>query len=254
MPGDDLYRDPTLYDLEYQGQVEDVIYYARVGARAGGPVLELGCGTGRITLPMARAGAQITALDNAPPMLDRLRDRLARESASVRDRVEVVQGDFRQLRQPARHALVLLPFNTIHHCQSHHEVLDLLDGVRRALRPGGRLVLDCYLPDPSLYARDPELRYEERIVVHPQTGESMKTWESGSYDPLSQIHEVRYIYRRASGEERTIRLRLRMFYPQELRALFDWAQFRIVHESEDFDGTPLHGSSLKWVIVAEPRA
>ncbi|TVQ87273.1 MAG: class I SAM-dependent methyltransferase [Deltaproteobacteria bacterium] len=253
MSGDELYRDPLLYDLEYDDQVEDAVYYARIASQARGPVLELGCGTGRITLPMARAGARVTAVDQAAAMLERLSDRLVSETQDVRNRVEIVRANFLDLGFEQRFPLVVLPFNTLHHCHTHHDVLALLRGVRRALVPEGRFVLDCYLPDPSLYARDPNARYEERVFVHPHSGARLQSWEAGSYDALTQIHEVRYIYRHPEGQERTVTLRLRMFYPQELRALLDWGGFRIVHEAEDFEGRPLQAHSLKWVLVLEPR-
>lgn len=253
MHGDDLYRDPDLYDLEYASQVEDVLFYARMASAAGGEVLELGCGTGRITLPIARTGATVTALDREPAMLDALRGRLSGEPTEVQRRVRCVQGDFCALREPARYRLVLLPFNALHHCADHHQVLALLAGVRRALRPGGRLALDCYLPDPILYARDPEQRHEERTFEHPRTGEILRSWETGHYDPLRQIHQVRYIYRYPDGREREVVLNLRVFYPQELRALLDWGGFDVVSEAEDFAGTPLDGTSLKCVMVLRPR-
>lgn len=252
MTGDDLYRDPRLYDLEYADHVEDVVHYSKLAAQAQGPVLELGCGTGRLTLPIARAGARITAIDSAPTMLAGLHARLGDESLDVQRRVSVRRGDFCALAEPAMYHLVLLPFNALHHCADHRAVLSLLDGVRRALAPGGRFAMDCYLPDPALYARDPEARHEERLFVDPSTGDKLISWEMGRYDPLTQIHEVRYIYRYPSGDERTVTLRLRMFYPQELRALFDWGGFRIVAEAEDFEGSPLSATSLKLVLLLEP--
>jgi SAM-dependent methyltransferase len=252
MSGDDLYRDPALYDLEYADKVDDVVFYARLAARAGGPVLELGCGTGRLTLPMARAGATVTGIDAAEPMLRALRGRLALEDGAVRRRVTTRVGDFTRLSEPPVYALAVLPFNALHHCAHHRDLLALLDGVRRALRPGGRFVLDCYLPDPALYARDPDARYEERVFVDPVSGERLLSWETGRYDPLSQVHEVRYVYRSEPGDERVVALRLRMFYPQELRAILDWAGFRVVDEAEDFEGSPLHEASLKWVLTTEP--
>lgn len=252
MSGDDLYRDPALYDLEYADLVEDVVHYARLAARAGGPVLDLGCGTGRITLPMARTGASVTAVDDAEPMLRTLTARLAEEPPEVGRRVTVRRGDFRHLAEPRAYRLVTLPFNALHHCADHRDVLALLDGVRRALLPGGRFALDCYLPDPVLYARDPDQKYEERVFIDPTSGERLTSWEMGRYDPLAQIHEVRYVYRDVRGNERTVVLRLRMFYPQELRAILDWARFRVVSEAEDFEGSPLRATSLKWVLVLEP--
>ena len=253
MPGDDLYRDPRLYDLEYAGQADDVVFYSRLAGATAGPVLELGCGNGRITLPIARAGCEVVGLDLAQPMVDDLLEKLEEEPAQVRSRVKVRRGSFLELDMVDAFPLVILPFNALHHCETHHEVLALLDGVRRALQPGGRFVLDCYLPDPALYARDPQQRYEPRDFIDPRSGGRLQTWETGWYDALAQVHHVVYIYRDAAGNESRVQLDLRMFYPQELLALLDWGGFRVLSQHEDFRGTPLTASSLKWVGVLEPK-
>lgn len=253
MSTDDLYADPSLYDLEYADQADDVVYYARLAAMAGGPVLELGCGNGRVTLPIARTGTFVHGIDRAPDMLSDLARKVADEPDDVRRRVTWSEGNFCALPDGRRYPLVLLPFNAIHHCTHHQDVLALLAGVRRHLLPGGQLALDLYLPDPTLYARDPEARYEPRDFIDPRSGSRLRSWESGWYDTLRQIHHVRYIYRDATGVERTIGLDLRMFYPQEFRALLDWAGFDVVYEASDFDGAPVVEGALKWVLRVKAR-
>lgn len=253
MAADDLYADPSLYDLEYAHQADDVVYYCRLAARHRGPILELGCGNGRITLPLARAGHTVHGVDASADMLEDLRRKMTLEDPSVRRRIHLSRGDFRALEVAGRFPLVLLPFNALHHCTTHHDVLALLAGVRDRLTPDGRLALDLYLPDPSLYAREPGQRYEPRDFIDPRSGQSLSSWESGWYDPLRQIHHVRYIYRSGDGPERTVGIDLRMFYPQELRALLDWAGFDVVYEAEDFEGEPLAATSLKWVLVLRAR-
>ena len=248
MAPENLYHHPTLYDLEYQEQTEDVIFYVKAASQCGGPVLELGCGNGRITLPIARAGIDVTGIDQAIPMLDHLHTRLSLEPSAVAGRVRILSGDFRALSELGRFPLVILPFNALHHCANHVDVLSVLHGVRRSLAPDGRFLLDCYLPDPALYQRNPNQRYEERVFIDPRTHSPLTTWERSWYDPLEQVHHVTYIYKPQNKPETEVSLSLRMFYPQELRALLDWAGFSIVREASDFKGTPLSGASLKWVM------
>jgi SAM-dependent methyltransferase len=249
---DDHYRDPSLYDLEYEDQTSDVLFYARRCMDAPGPVLELGCGNGRITIPIARAGATVHGIDLADPMLRDLEEKLVEEPAAVRERVSFARADFRSVEGPARYALVLWPFNALHHCASHRDVLQVLRGARDALLPGGRLLMDCYLPDPVLYRRDPTGRYEERHFLDPRSGTPITSWERSSYDPMEQVHTVFYEYQHADGTETVVQLDLRMYYPQELRAVLDWGGFRIVNEAADFKGTPLTPNALKWVAELEP--
>jgi len=249
----DLYTDPSLYDLEYAHQAEDVVFYVQQARACQGPVLELGCGNGRIALPLARAGVHVHGVDRSSDMLADLARKVEGEPAPVQRHITWSQGDFAHLHVSGRYPLVLLPFNAIHHCHSHRDVLGLLRGVRERLAPDGRLILDLYLPDPSLYQREPGQRYEPRDFIDPRTGTHLRSWESGWYDPLTQIHHVRYIYRDAGGHERTVAIDMRMFYPQELRALIEWGGFVIRHQAEDFEGTELQPTSLKWVLELAPR-
>jgi SAM-dependent methyltransferase len=244
---DDPYRDPRLYDLEYQDQTEDIDHYVALARRLGGPVLELGCGTGRISLPIARAGVEVDGMDASAPMLESLRERLTAEPAAVRARVHVEEGNFVALAPRRQYPLVLLPFNALHHCMDHRELLGLLDGARRALQPGGTLALDAYLPDPALYRRDPNRTYEHCTFVDPRDGAEIASWERSWYDALRQVHHVVYAYQRPDEPVREVHLALRVYYPQELLGLFDLAGFAARRLSSDFEGSRLTGGSLKLV-------
>lgn len=249
---EDAYRLPFLYDLENAHYDEDVSFYARRAAAAG-RVLELGCGNGRLTLPMARAGASVVGVDRSAPMLASLAERAAAMDASVRARIVAREGDFTALPEFGRFPLVLLPFNAIHHARDHRDVLALFDGVRRNLTEEGCFVLDCYLPDPELYQRDPKGRYEYRDFDDPVRGERLRSWEESWYDPLAQVHHVTYAYRRPNGQVLTMKLDLRMFGHAELLGLVDLAGFDLVREWSDFAGAPVEARSVKWVLELRAR-
>ncbi|MEQ1503215.1 MAG: class I SAM-dependent methyltransferase [Myxococcota bacterium] len=256
----DPYADAVLYDLEYADHVEDLAHYVDRARTARGPVLELGCGTGRLTVPIARAGVTITGIDRAPSMLAALARRAAAEAPSVRSRITAIEADYLAedppIEPPAGSAgwgAVLWPFNALHHCPDERALGETLTRIRRRLAPNGRLCLDCYLLDRSLYDRDPNGRYEQRTFVHPATGVTLDSWEQGWWDEAAKVHHVVYVYRWPDGTERSTHLQLRMFDLPVLRALLDQAGLRLARESEDFRGTALRPSSLKWVGVAEAR-
>ncbi len=251
----DPYRDPVLYDLEYEGLNEDIPYYVELARSHDGPVMELGCGTGRITFALAAAGVHVHGLDASPAMLAGLATKLEQhpsKSGFAPIRTEV--GDFTRIEGPPRYSLILLPFNAIHHCQSHTDVLRMFRGFRAALEPGGEVALDMYLPDPTLYKRKKGQRFEERTFVDPRQGHLLKSWESGWYDDLKQVHHVQYIYQHPDKTEEIVHLRLRMYYPAEIRGLLDIAGWDITYEASDFRGRPVEHGSLKWVIRLKPRA
>jgi SAM-dependent methyltransferase len=244
----DPYRDPALYDLEYGDQHDDVAWYVGLARRHRGPVLELGCGNGRITLALARADVEVHGIDASPVMLADLERKLRAEPDRVRLRVRVREGNFLTLEGSTQHPLVVLPFNALHHCPGHAALRSLLDGVRRSLRPGGVFALDCYLPDPVLYRRDPDRLYEERRFPDPRGGELL-SWERGWWSPRDRVHHVCYVYRRADGTEEELHLRLHMYGLAELRELVHRAGFAIAWEASDFDGAPMFDGALKWVVA-----
>lgn len=248
---DPAYQHPMLYDLEYSTLTIDIQHYTTLGRRRGGPILELGVGNGRIALPLARAGVAVHGVDLSQSMLDSLAKKLALEPSVVQQRITTERADFRHLTGPQRYRTAFLPFNAIHHCTHHRDVLDLLASVDRVLLPDGRLFLDCYLPDPILHGRDPEERYGHTDFTHPVTGANIQSWERSWYDPLAQVHHVTYTYVTDGEAPVDVALHLRVFHYQEMLALLDWAGFRIAHEAGHFDGRPVSAKSTKWVLSLE---
>lgn len=251
---DDPYADAALYDLEYNGHQEDLTYYVDLSRSAKGPILELGCGTGRLTLPMAREGAHVDGIDRAPGMLEGLRLKLASESAAVQARVRFWEGDFREPGPDARasYAWVIWPFNAIHHCRGPADVLKTLLDAKARLAPGGQIALDLYLPDRELYDRDPSRTYEHRVFKDPRTGQPLHTWEQGWWDEENRMHHVVYTYKQRSGIEERAHLHLRMFEREEIHQILSEADLRITHSASDFRDTPLEKKSLKWVLRLMP--
>jgi ubiquinone/menaquinone biosynthesis C-methylase UbiE len=149
----------ALYDaVPAYGTRADVAFYLEEAERAGesSRVLELGCGTGRLTLPLAQAGHEVTGIDFSPAMLARAREKLAAEPRSVQDRVTLVEGDARRIELGATSPfdLVLAPFRVLQHFPAIADQLDVLAAVRRQLRPGDRLVFDVFNPSYPMMTRD----------------------------------------------------------------------------------------------------
>lgn len=177
----DHFADAELYDRTYADRTDDVAMYVELARAWGGPVLEHGCGTGRITLPIARAGVPVVAVDRSRPLLDALRARLRAEPLPVRVR----QADVRTWRPKARFPLVICPFNTLLHLWDREDARRYLAGVRQALAPAGRFVFDASVPRPADLARDPG-RWMRAGTVRWQ-GRRWRTAERFAYEPLEQI-------------------------------------------------------------------
>jgi len=221
------YADPAAYDRRYASRTDDVTYYVRACRRAGGNVLEYGCGTGRITLALARAGLAVTGVDLSRAMLDRLRARLASESSTVRRRVELRHGDMRSMRFRRRFGTVIAPFNTFQHLYTRADVAAFLGCVRRHLEPTGTFRFDVYVP-----------RMEELEI----------DGEYSSYDPWTQI--LRLLFS-PDGDDQ---LSQRQFFPQELEMLLTYNGFDRIRYTADFTGAKLHEDAVSMVVTCRPSA
>jgi SAM-dependent methyltransferase len=165
-----------------------------VGARQ--PVLELGCGTGRVLLPTARAGVEITGLDRSRKMLGVLGQRLAQEPPEVRQRVRLVEGDMRRFDLGQQFALVMVPFRPFQHLTTVEDQMACLATIRKHLRPDGRLIFDLF--NPSLPALVDESRAEEQApepeVVLPDGRRFYRTWRRTGIDLFNQVQQVEMYY------------------------------------------------------------
>jgi SAM-dependent methyltransferase len=247
------YVRPELYDLEYADYDEDYAFY--LGLAAGkSPVLELGCGSGRLAIQFARNGSDVHGVDLEPAMLEALMARRQAELPAVAERITTEQGDFTAYQPRTRYELVLLPFNAIHHCVDLDAVRAVFATARRAVTDTGLFALDLYLFDASLYDRDPGGRYEVRTFVHPLTGGDLVSWEQGWWDAEKKVHHVVYVYHHQDDDrEEKVHLELHMYELDVLEQLMEEAGFEIVSAARDFVGTPLGRSPLKWVGVLRPK-
>lgn len=145
-PGETNPYDPiaSLYDRWNTSVVEDIDFYTEEARLSGGPVLELGVGTGRIAVPIARAGVPVIGVDSSAPMLDLCRER-ARE-AGVAELVDLRLGDLREPPVAEKVPLTISPFRAFLHLLSNEERLLTLTRIRDLLKPDGRFVFDVFSP------------------------------------------------------------------------------------------------------------
>jgi cyclopropane fatty-acyl-phospholipid synthase-like methyltransferase len=129
------YEDPAYYTRTYAQRTEDVRYYVDLAVAHGGPVLEYGCGNGRITIPVAREGVSVTGVDIAAPMLRDLRQQIRREPPEIAARIDLRRGDMRRLRLDRRFPLVICPFNAFLHLYTRQDVEAFLERVRARSQP-----------------------------------------------------------------------------------------------------------------------
>lgn len=226
------YEDPELYDFEYRAHRHDIAWYREI-ARDRGPrqrIVELGAGTGRISLPLVHDGHRVTAVDRMPTMLDHLRRKRDTLPVDVAGRLEPVLGDITALPLPDASAdLVFAPFNVLMHLYRWHELLACFREAARVLVPGGRFAFDVLLPDLDWLTWDPDERHSVTHFTHPRTGAAMVYSTNHTYDPDTQVCHVRIYYDDAPRRPRAfkpppepkqvVHLAHRQIFPEELRML-----------------------------------
>lgn len=233
------YADPAMYDFWYRGRTRDVDWYRWVARECppgdrGLDILELGAGTGRISIPLAQAGHHVIALDAMHEPLEVLASK-ARQAGVHVDRIA---GDVRTPPVADQSLdLVIAPFNVLMHLYDWRDLAACLKAAAYALRPGGRLALDVFLPDAIWLLRSG--RYDECVIRDVQTGVELLYSKTHVYDPMTQILDVDMRYEdTATGAVRVDKLAHRQIYPQELLALVALAGFDVLSHTGDFTDRP----------------
>ena len=249
------YEDPAYYTSTYRRRIDDVQFYVGLAANCRGPVLEYGVGNGRIALPAARHGANVTGVDLSRAMLDDFRSRLTDELPDVQARVTLRNGDMRSLRLGRRFALIFCPFNTALHLYSRVDVERFLARVREHLAPGGRFVMDLSVPEMEDLLRDPNKAYRAPRFRHPTTGDMVRYTEHFDYDRVRQILFVSMEFEPMSTPQGawSTPLAHRQFFPQEWEAHLHYNGFDVERVDGDFYGGPLDRKSDVMVWHARAR-
>jgi SAM-dependent methyltransferase len=241
-----LYLDGRHYDRQNAGLVEDIPFFLRQAERHGDPLLELACGTGRLTLPLAEAGFAITGLDLTPEMLAEAE----RKAAARGLRVEWVQGDCRAFRLDRSFRLIFLAFNSLAHLHDRESFEGLAACVRAHLAPGGRFILDYFNPSLRLLTRDSEVRYPVVDYPDPDGRGRVFVSENSAYDGAAQLNRIRWHFQTGDDPaERAEELDMRIYFPQELDALLHYNGFEVEAKYGDYDETPFRPSSPRQLVV-----
>jgi len=253
-PRGGLYDQPRLYDLLCprlrEGDAE-LDFWRRVCGRAR-TVLELGCGTGRLAIPLALAGLEVTGLDASEAMLEVGRDAAARAHAPVR----FVAGDMATFTLDERFDAVLVALNSLLHLHTRVALEGCLAAVRAHLTPGGVFALSVLSPDPRTLARHRQHRLPltTEPIADPEAGKPLMVEETVDYDRASQRTRGRLHFSYPDARDFFVGdADLRVLWPLELEALLHHAGFEILSVTGDFEGTPFDSRSLLQNAVCRVR-
>jgi SAM-dependent methyltransferase len=239
---------------------QDVTFFLELARASGGPVLELGCGTGRILIPTAWAGIEIVGLDSSQSMLSVCAQKLRQEPREVQARAQLVRGDMREFRLDRRFSLVTLPFRPFQHLLTLEDQLACLAAIHAHLQDGGRVVLDILNPWIPFLAGKVDIREvlgEEPEFVMPDGRRVKRQHRLVARDSFQQIHDVELIYDVVLPDGRSERLvhkiRMRYLFRFEAEHLLACAGFRVEELYADYDKSPFGSKDPGELIFVARR-
>lgn len=250
----DAYAD--FYDKWNDNFIEDIPLWLEYARKCGSPILELCSGTGRILLPIAREGLEITGLDISEKMMEKAVGKLKIEPEDVKKRVTLVQGDMRNFHLKREFNFVFVPFNSFLVLISPEEQNGCLRSAHKHLSSQGRLAISMFKAD--LTRAEGVLRSEGDVLEdYPQPGDSTEIFSYQFFDKPKQLIKVRIFVdsTKASGElfRKTIDLKMRYFFEDEFERILFNNGFEIEEVFGNYDKVPFKEDSPFMIFVAKKR-
>ncbi|MBN1113935.1 MAG: class I SAM-dependent methyltransferase [Oligoflexia bacterium] len=262
------YEDGTRYNLDYGERTEDISFYVNLCGQVKGSVLELGCGTGRISMPLARNGIRLIAVDNAPAMLETAAEKARADNLEIEFIKRDFTGHFDLKRQ---FDMIIMTFNSFQHVYTNKEAEVLFDNVKKHLVPGGVFVFDIINPVLADLGRGPDSVYvydvyyvaidpatKQMIRLKPEMAKSFPipkrtiiVEDVVDYNDATQIATFTLYYSIDKKEKFTSTLTQRFYFPQELDALVTCNGFNIIDKYGDYNLAKFTKGSPSQIVVAE---
>ena len=237
------------YDAENADLVEDLAAYELLSERFGGPVLDVGCGTGRVALYLAEQGFTVTGIEASATMLDRVRAKPGIE------RVKVVEGSIAEAKIDDSFGLAMLAFSTFQHFHTQEEQVKALTNIAWHLRPGGGVALDLSNPVHFFRTDDVPALVHERTFPDPDSGQPVMQQSIVRADRAAQILHITWVYDRievGGSITRTVcEMPLRCYTAPEIRLLLERVGFSPVEFYGTYDFDPFDEHSPRLFVVAE---
>ena len=240
----DLIYDATIYD-GMNTNLSDLQFYERwLPKNKDARLLELCCGTGRLTLPIAKQGYPITGVDFTPSMLEQAKTKASKEGLDI----VFIEADIRTLDLAQNYDFIFIPFNSIHHLYKNEDLNKALSGVRKHLKEGGLFLLDCFNPNIQ-YIVEGEKELKEIATYTTEDGRAILIKQQMRYESDTQINRIEWHYFIDGVFDSIQNLDMRMFFPQELDFYLEMMGFAIDHKFGNFQEEAFHADSEKQIFI-----
>ena len=242
----DLIYDGNIYD-GMNSFLSDLEFYKKwLPKQKDAKILELCCGTGRLTIPLNKAGFDVTGVDFTPSMLTHAKSKAKAEGLDIC----FIQADMRHMDLDERFDLIFIPFNSIHHLYTNDDLFSALNVVKQHLKSTGTFILDCFNPNIEFLV---ESSKTQNTISEYETedGRQVLIKEDMHYESDTQINRIEWHYYINNVFHSTQNLDMRMYFPKELDAYLEWNGFQISNKFGTFEEQPFHENSDKQIFVCK---
>lgn len=240
----DLIYDANIYD-GLNTFLSDLQFYKKwLPQNKEAKILELCCGTGRLTLPIAKEGYKICGVDYTPSMLEQAKTKATEAGLDI----NFIEADIRTLDLQEKFDLIFIPFNSIHHLYRNEDLFKALECVKNHLKDGGLFLLDCFNPNIR-YIVESEKR--QSVIAEYTTGDGRNVLieQTMRYENATQTNRIEWHYF-INGEFHSVQnMDMRLFFPQELNSYLERTGFNIIHKFGGFEEEAFSDNSEKQIYV-----
>ncbi|MCD7973648.1 MAG: class I SAM-dependent methyltransferase [Candidatus Azobacteroides sp.] len=241
-----LIYDGNIYD-GMNTEIVDLPFYSRwLRKRKKGTILELCCGTGRLTIPLAQEGYSITGVDNNTSMLKQAREKANEWNVPVK----FMESDIRFLDLPEVYDIIFIPFNSIHHLYNNEDFFDVLLKVRKHLKDDGYFLFDCFNPNIHYIVHSEK---EEKMIAEYSTkdGRDVVVKQTMVYENKTQINRIKWHYFINGKFDSIQNMDMRLYFPKELDTYLSMHEFKIIHKFGGFEEEIFEDKSEKQILVCK---
>ena len=241
----------AFYDYGCYGPIpkrKDIAFYTNYFRSFKGKILEIGAGTGGITIPLLKRGLNLTALDISPAMIEILRAKIKKEGLSAR----VIRGDMRKLNLKNKFDAVIITFRPFQHLYSVVDQMSALMSIKKILKKGGILIFDVFNPNWKYISKGNWRWQKSNAITLPNTRRKIKAERRNRYDMAEQMmhEEWRFVY--PNGKTEIIPLKMRFFFRFEIEHLLNLIGFKVKNLYGDFDKSKFKTNSPEMIWIVKP--
>jgi len=236
-----MYANGQIYDLQNAKNRDDVDFYRTMVKKHGDPVLELACGTGVLTIPIAQDGYKITGLDLSDQMLNQ-----AKRKSEGTVNINFINGDMANFELGKKYKTIFVGFNSVCHLFHYGEIEGMLTSIKNHLDKDGVFIFDCFIPIARYLYRELDARYPVF------DDEGLKISETNEYDPVEQVNHIKWYYE-YRGNKWIEDLDMRMFYPQEIQNYLGINGLKIVEKYGNHDFSEFGPKSSLQIYVCKKK-